>query len=72
MGGLFGKPKVSKPKPTVINQAAVQDTATQQAQADSAEEARRRAMLGANLLFDNGSDANNNDPNTQKAKLLGD
>lgn len=69
MGSLFGKPKVSKPKPIQINKANEEDKAAKQRQAEDEESRRKRAGLASNLLFEDGESAAG--PAIQKKKLLG-
>lgn len=77
MGGLFGKPKVSKPKPMKVNVDNTQADAAAKTAADSQEAARQRAGLASNLLFGNTQGATlgggtGEGPAIAQKKLLGD
>lgn len=74
MGGLFKKPKVSKPKPVKINTETEQDRAEKQRQLDDEESRRKRAQLGSNLLFSDseGDGGQAAGPSILQKKLLGD
>lgn len=78
MGGLFSKPKVSKPTPQKVNVDTTQADAAAKTAADSQEAARQRAQLGSNLLFQGGdtsqkdsSGLGGNGPAIGTKKLLG-
>lgn len=68
MGGLFSKPKVSKPKPAKLPTDPA-DTAAKQRNAEDEEARRKRAALASNVLGASGAESSN--PIGQKTTLGG-